>query len=214
MQDFVYFMSYIIIRGDYMLKYVSYILNIILVVFLTFISLQQEEINEPTIKVEIKGAVKNQGVYEISATNRVEDLIEISGGLTDNADISTINLSKKLKNEDVVIIYTKNEIEEAKQGSTSIKYIEKECFCPKINNSACIEDIITNSDSIVNNTGKVNLNTATKEELLTIPNIGESKADLIIEYRNNTPFTSIEDIMNIKGIGSGIFEKIKAYITI
>lgn len=214
MQEFRCFLLYIIIRGDYMFKYVSYILNIILVVFLIFISLQQEEINEPTIKVEIKGAVKNQGVYEISDAYRVEDLIKISGGLTNDADISTINLSKQLNNEDVVIIYTKEEIEEAKKGSTSIKYIEKECICPKINNSACIDDIITNSDSIVNNTGKINLNIATKEELLTIPNIGESKADLIIEYRNNTPFTSIEDIMNIKGIGNGIFEKIKTYITI
>ena len=214
MQDFVYFLLYIIIRGDYMLKYFSYILNVVLIVFVTFTSLQKEEIIEEVIKVEIKGAVKSEGVYEIKNTDRVEDLIEISGGLTDNADISTINLSKELNNEDVVIIYTKEEIEEAKKGSTSIKYIEKECFCPKINNSACIDDIITNSDSIVNNTGKINLNTATKEELLTIPNIGASKADLIIEYRNNTPFTSIEDIMNIKGIGNGIFEKIKAYITI
>lgn len=197
-----------------MLKYVSYILNIVLIVFFMFISFQKEETIKPTIKVEIKGAVENQGVYEIDITDRVEDLIEMSGGLTDEADISTINLSRELKNEDVVIIYTKEEIEEAKKGSTSIKYIEKECFCPKINNSACIEDLITNSGSIINNTGKVNLNTATKEELLTIPNIGASKANLIIEYRNNTPFTSIEDIMNIKGIGNGIFEKIKAYITV
>ena len=196
-----------------MFKYFSYILNIILLTLIVFLNLNKEEV-ESTIKVEIKGAVKNEGVYEINDTSRVEDLINISGGLTNDADISTINLSKELKNEDVVIIYTKEEIKEAKQGSTVIKYIEKECICPRINNSACIEDIITNSESIINNTGKVNLNTATKQELLTIPNIGESKAELIIEYRNNTPFTKIEDIMNIKGIGSGIFEKIKAYITI
>lgn len=197
-----------------MFKYVSYILNVVLIVFLIFINFQKEDIKENLIKVEIKGAVKNEGVYQINDTDRVEDLIKISGGLTEQADISTINLSKELKNEDVVIIYTKEEIEEAKKGSTSIKYIEKECFCPKINNSACIEDIIANSDSIINDTGKVNLNTATKEELLTIPNVGESKANLIIEYRNNTPFTNIEDIMNIKGIGNGIFEKIKNYITV
>ena len=194
-----------------MLKYISYGLNIFLVILIMFINPNEEKEN---IKVEIKGAVKNEGVYEIDDTFRVEDLITISGGLEDNADISTINLSRELKNEDVVIIYTKKEIEEAKKGSTSIKYIEKECVCPKIDNSACIEDIISNSQSIINNTGKVNLNTATIQELLTIPNIGESKAKLIIEYRNKTPFKQIEDIMNIKGIGSGIFEKIKAYITI
>ena len=194
-----------------MLKYISYGLNIFLVILIMFINPNEEKEN---IKVEIKGAVKNEGVYEIEDTFRVEDLITISGGLEADADISTINLSRKLKNEDVVIIYTKKEIEEAKKGSTSIKYIERECICPKIDNSACIEDIISNSQSIINNTGKVNLNTATIEELLTIPNIGESKAKLIIEYRNKTPFKQIEDIMNIKGIGSGIFEKIKAYITI
>lgn len=194
-----------------MLKYISYGLNIFLVILIMFINPNEEKEN---IKVEIKGAVKNEGVYEIEENFRVEDLITISGGLEDDADISTINLSRELKNEDVVIIYTKKEIEEAKKGSTSIKYIEKECICPKIDNSACIEDIISNSQSIINNTGKVNLNTATIQELLTIPNIGESKAKLIIEYRNKTPFKQIEDIMNIKGIGSGIFEKIKAYITI
>ena len=194
-----------------MLKYFSYALNVFLVSLIIFINPIEEK--EEIIKVEIKGAIKKEGVYEINDNFRVEDLINISGGLRKDADISTINLSRKLKNEDVVIIYTKEEIEEARKGSTSIKYIEKECICPKIDNSACIEDIITNSQSIINNTGKVNLNTATIEELLTIPNIGESKAKLIIEYRNKTPFKQIEDIMNIKGIGSGIFEKIKAYIT-
>ena len=195
-----------------MLKYFSYVLNVFLLSLVIFINLNYEK--EKLIKVEIKGAIEKEGVYEIKEDFRVEDLIKISGGLKENADTSTINLSRKLKNEDVVIIYTKEEIENAKKGITSIKYIEKECICPKIANSACIEDIITSSQSIINNTGKVNLNTATKEELLTIPNIGESKAKLIIEYRNKTPFRQIEDIMNIKGIGSGIFEKIKAYITI
>ena len=197
-----------------MFKYFSYITNVILLFLLLFTNLNKKEIIEDIIKVEIKGAVKNEGVYEINKQSRVEDLINLSGGLSNEADVSTINLSKQLNDEDVVIIYTKEEIEEAKKGSTAIKYIEKECICPRINNSACIEDIITNSESIVNNTGKVNLNTATIDELLTIPNIGESKAKLIIEYRNNKPFTKIEDIMNIKGIGQGIFEKIKSYITI
>jgi len=196
-----------------MFKYFSYVLNVILLTLIVFLNLDKEKI-ENTIKVEIKGAVKNEGVYEIEENSIVNDLINLSGGLKEEADILDINLSKELKSEDVVIIYTKEEINEAKQGSTVIKYIEKECICPKIKNSACIEDIITSSESIVNNTGKVNLNTATKEELLTIPNIGESKANLIIEYRNNTPFTKIEDIMNIKGIGSGIFEKIKDYLTV
>ena len=87
-----------------MLKYISYGLNIFLVILIMFINPNEEKEN---IKVEIKGAVKNEGVYEIEDTFRVEDLITISGGLEDDADISTINLSRELKNEDVVIIYTK-----------------------------------------------------------------------------------------------------------
>lgn len=195
-----------------MLNKLSYVLNIILISIILF-NFNKKDIKND-IKVEIKGAVKKEGVYEINPSSRVNDLIKISGGLNSSADISTINLSKKLKNEDVVIIYTKEEINEMRKGSTSIKYIEKECICPKIENSVCIEDIIENSNSIINKTGKVSLNTATLQELLTIPGIGESKAKLIIEYRNNNSFKQIEDIMNVKGIGQGIFDKIKAYLTI
>jgi len=198
-----------------MIQKISYILNVLFLLIFIFLW-QFNTSNDETsnIKVEIKGAVKNEGVYEISSNDRVSDLITKSGGLNENADTSTLNLSKELKNEDVVIIYSKEEIEEMKKGSTSIKYIEKECVCPQIKNAACIEEIIEDSNSIINKTGKVSLNTATLEELLTIPNIGESKANAIIEYRNTVGFTQIEDIMNIKGIGSGIFEKIKDYITI
>lgn len=170
--------------------------------------------NKNTIKVEVKGAVVKEGVYELDANSRVEDAITKSGGLTDKADVSIINLSKKLEDEDVIFVYTKEEVEEMRQGSTSVKYIERECVCPKVDNAACIDNIISDSESVINKSGKVSLNTATLEELLTIPNIGESKAKLIMEYRQKTPFTKIEDIMNIKGIGNGIFEKIKDYITI
>lgn len=170
--------------------------------------------NKNTIKVEVKGAIVKEGVYELDANSRVEDAITKSGGLTDKADVSIINLSKKLEDEDVIFVYTKEEVEEMRQGSTSVKYIEREYVCPKVDNAACIDNIISDSESVINKSGKVSLNTATLEELLTIPNIGESKAKLIMEYRQKTPFTKIEDIMNIKGIGNGIFEKIKDYITI
>jgi len=197
-----------------MLKFISYSLNVILIVLIAFIGFDKPNNKSETIKVEIKGAVNKEGVYEIENDERVDDLIKKSGGLKENADITTINLSKELKNEDVVIIYTKEEIKELKKGSSSIKFIEKECVCPKIENAGCIEDIITSSESIINKTGKVSLNTGTISGLMTIPGIGESKAKLIIEYRNKYGFKQIEDIMNVKGIGSSTFEKIKTYLTI
>lgn len=195
--------------------YKKIVISIMLVLaIICLILFKKDEPKLKKIEVEIKGAVKNTGVYQLELGSMVIDLINKGGGLTPDADTSILNLSKELKDEDVVIIYTNNEIEEMKQGSTSIKYIEKECVCPKLENSACFSEIIESSESIINKTSKVSLNTATLEELLTIPGIGESKAKLIIEYRNNTGFKKIEDIMNVKGVGSGIFEKIKAYITI
>lgn len=173
--------------------------------------------NEKTdlIDVEIKGYVNKPGVYEIENDSVVNDLIIKAGGLTSNADISVINLARNLSNEDVVIIYSNEEIAEMKEGSTSVKYIDKECVCPIIDNSALFDKVITNAEGIIIDTGKVSLNSATIEELMTLPGIGESKAKLIIEYRsNNKGFKEIEEIKNVKGIGSSIYEKIKDYLTL
>ena len=164
------------------------------------------------IVVEVKGSVKVPGVYEVKKGSRVSDLIHEAGGLLDNADTSIINLSKELEDEMVVVIYNDEEINEMKKGSTSVKYIERQCVCPILENDACIEEVISNN-SIDNKTGLVSLNTGTIEELMTLPGIGESKAKLIIKYRDeNGGFKKIEDIMNVKGIGESMFEKIKSYI--
>ena len=164
------------------------------------------------IVVEVKGSVKVPGVYEVKKGSRVSDLIHEAGGLLDNADTSIINLSKELEDEMVVVIYNDEEINEMRKGSTSVKYIERQCVCPILENDACIEEVISNN-SIDNKTGLVSLNTGTIEELMTLPGIGESKAKLIIKYRDeNGGFKKIEDIMNVKGIGESMFEKIKSYI--
>ena len=178
--------------------------------------LEEEKIVSEIVKVDIKGAVKNPGVYEVEENSRVSDVIEISGGLTNEADTSVINLSKNVVDEMVIIIYTKDEIEEMKKGSTSIKYIEKECICPKLENDACIEN---NIDNVLDNnssstTGKISLNNASLDELKTLDGIGEKKAQAIIEYRKKHSFKSIEEILEVDGIGTATYEKIKDRLTI
>lgn len=167
------------------------------------------------INIEIKGAVKNPGVYKLDDDSIVSDLILASGGLLKNADISVTNQSKFLKNEMVVVIYTKEEIEKMKKGNTAIKYIDKECVCPKLENDSCINEVIYNSDGIIISTGKISLNSGSLEEFMTLPGIGESKALSIIKYRDdNNGFSEIKDIINVKGIGTSIYEKIKDYLTL
>lgn len=176
----------------------------------------EEITKEEKIKVDIKGAVKNPGVYEINSNGRVADAIEISGGLTNDADTSIINLSKNLTDEMVIIIYTKEEVAEMLKGSTSIKYIEKECICPKIENDACIDNVIDNKpDTNTSNEQKVSLNSATIDELMQLPGIGEVKAKAIIAYREeNGGFKSIEELLEVNGIGESTFNKIKDQLSL
>ena len=176
----------------------------------------EEITKEEKIKVDIKGAVKNPGVYEVNSNGRVVDAIAISGGLTKDADTSIINLSKNLTDEMVIIIYTKEEVAEMLKGSTSIKYIEKECICPKIENDACIDNVIDNKpDTNTSNEQKVSLNSATIDELMQLPGIGEVKAKAIIAYREeNGGFKSIEELLEVNGIGESTFNKIKNQLSL
>lgn len=176
------------------------------------------EIEEPIkyITVDIKGEVKSPGVYKIEEGKRVVDAINASGGLTKKAVTKYINLSKVLKDEDVIII---NNISELKKIEDK-KNIEEIKINNKSNISVKERDVITNDKSDIvkesdsNKNTIVNINTCTLDELLSINGIGESKAKSIIEYRENVGlFTSKEDIMKVSGIGNSLYDKIKDYIT-
>lgn len=182
----------------------------------TSVSASQKENNlkseKKTVYVDIKGAVNNPGVYEVDYDSRVIDVIKIAGDLTENADTSIINLSKKVEDEMYIIIYTKEEMNAYKEKliptKTIVKEVEKKIMCPDTDNDACLTSNTSNLE------GKVNINTASKEELESLPGIGLSKAESIIEYRNNNTFNSIEDIKNVNGIGDSLYEKIKDNIEV
>ena len=163
------------------------------------------------IKVDIKGLVNNPGVYEIDKNSRVIDVINISGGLVEGADTDSINLSKILKDEDVIIVYNINDYDKLKEEfNTKIEY------CKKDNNDSCVTEVASNNDTGINdNNTIININNASINELTTLPGIGDEKAKKIVEYREtNGLFNSIDDIKNISGIGDSIFDKIKEFITI
>ena len=161
-----------------------------------------EEEKEEVIKVtvDIKGMVESPGVYEVDNTYRVNDVIELAGGLKEGADTSKINLAKLVKDEMTIIIYSTEEVEEEYKNRVCI------CNCPEVTNDACIEE---ESEDLIN------INTCTEDDLMSIKGIGKAKAEAIIKYReDNGNYNSIEDIKKVSGIGDALFEKIKVYITV
>lgn len=173
---------------------------------------KEEKTKNETVLVDVKGEVNTPGVYELTSNNTVIDAINKAGGLTKISDTSNINLSKKLEDEMVIIVYSKAEIQ---------KMEEDKIVCPPCNN-ACIteEDEKAKLDEKEENTaetpmGKININTADETTLQTLDGIGETKAKAIIEYRNkNGNFKTTEDIKNVSGIGDSVYEKIKDNITV
>lgn len=170
------------------------------------------------ISVDVKGAVVNPGVYELDNEDRVIDAIELAGGVKSNASTKYLNLSKTLSDEMIIYVYTNNQIK-----NMNVKEdIKEECNCSTIDTSSCAGSniiISSNEDNSTNgnqeSADKVSLNNASKEELMTLSGVGESKALAIIEYRsNNGGFKVIEDIMNVSGIGESLYNKIKDYITL
>jgi competence protein ComEA len=178
-------------------------------------SVEAEEKEKPIVKeekeiksvfVDIKGAINNPGVYEMSSESRIIDVIKEAGDLTEDADTSLLNLSKKVEDEMYIIIYTKDEINE--YNTKQVNDLEEKYECPDEDNDACLKP---NKDNTI---AKVNINTASQDALETLPGIGPSKAESIIKYRETNKFNSIEDIKNVSGIGDALYEKIKDLIEV
>ena len=147
-----------------------------------------ENRHDEKIFVDVKGAVKHPGVFETTKDKRVKDLIEEAGGLLDDADTSTLNLSQKVK--DQMVIYVLKHGEKPKQ--------------------------MTESGTTSSSSGEViNINTANKEQLMKISGVGKTKAEAIIAHREkNGNFKKKEDITKVRGIGKSTFEKIKDKIEV
>lgn len=160
-----------------------------------------------TIFIDIKGEVENPGVYEMQLGDRVIDAVQMAGGFTDEATTDNVNLSKKLKDESVIIIpsYLKD------YENVTIK----NDYEIDINDDIVQSEKNESDEKIESSSNLININTASVVELMSLDGIGESKAKAIIEYRDiNGDFDNILDIKNVSGIGESIYEKIKDYITV
>lgn len=147
-----------------------------------------------SIMVHICGAVNWPGVYELTEGDRVYHAIERAGGFTGDADEDYLNQAGKVSDGIRIYIPTKEET-----SKMQVSALEQEM------------GLIPGAES----DGLVNINTATQEELCSLPGIGEGKAKSIIAYRQEKGgFSSIEDIMNVEGIKEGLFVKIRDKITV
>ena len=142
--------------------------------------------SDSKIKVHVKGAVANPGVCELSAEARVEEALKMAGGATEESDLTSVNLAKRLEDED-------------------------EVFIPFIT----VPDAEGENKAHAADNGLVNINSATVEQLQKLPGIGETYAQAIVSYREaNGKFKSIENIKRVSGIGTGRYNAIKDLICV
>ena len=152
---------------------------------------QEEHEPAETVYVYVCGAVNAPGVYELKKDARVFEAITLAGGMTAEAAPEAVSQARTVADGEQIYVPTVREVQ--MQGSG-------------------VEDIVTGNADV---SGKININTAGKEELMTLTGIGEAKAQSILDYREeHGQFGSIEDLMLIEGIKEGVFNKIKEDITI
>ena len=150
-----------------------------------------------TIKVYVSGEARHPGVYELPADARSDDALQAAGGPTSDAALETINLAKRLSDEDHIHI--------PGQADTEVMQIQDEASLP------------TASAGLPGQGGsrRLNINTATAEELTSLPNIGPSRAAAIVDYREREgPFDSVDDLTNGGGIGEKITDSIRDLVAV
>lgn len=150
--------------------------------------------------VDISGAVKNPGVYQVAAGTRLFEVVGMAGGLTDQADPDSINQASYVEDGEKIIIPSAGEA----GGAAAVNAAAASSSAPGAGNASAAD---------LSSLTLININVASKEELTTLNGIGDVIAERIIEYRTSNKFKSIEDIKSVKGIGDGIYDKIKDDIT-
>lgn len=147
-----------------------------------------EVVEQDLITVDVKGAVKSPGIYNLPLGSRVNDAVQKAGGMTENADSKNLNLAQKVSDESLVYVPSKEEtdIQEASPNTASSK-----------------------------ETKKVNINKASLEELKQVKGLGGKRAQDIIDYRESKgTFKSVDDLKKVSGIGAKTIEKLKDYVTV
>ena len=150
---------------------------------------KEESPEQDLITVDVKGAVKSPGIYDLPVGSRVHDAVQKAGGLTEQADSKSLNLAQKVSDETLVYVPTKGEEASQQSGSGATSSTSKE--------------------------KKVNLNKASLEELKQVKGLGGKRAQDIIDHREaNGKFKSVDELKKVSGIGAKTIEKLKDYVTV
>ncbi|HGQ2719322.1 competence protein [Streptococcus pneumoniae] len=151
---------------------------------------KEEPLEQDLITVDVKGAVKSPGIYDLPVGSRVNDAVQKAGGLTEQADSKSLNLAQKVSDEALVYVPTKGEESASQQAGSG-------------------------APSSTSKDKKVNLNRASLEELKQVKGLGGKRAQDIIDHREtNGKFKSVDELKKVSGIGAKTIEKLKDYVTV
>ena len=151
---------------------------------------KDEPLEQDLITVDVKGAVKAPGIYDLPVGSRVNDAVQKAGGLTEQADSKSLNLAQKVSDEALVYVPTKGEESASQQAGSG-------------------------APSSTSKEKKVNLNKASLEELKQVKGLGGKRAQDIIDHREaNGKFKSVDELKKVSGIGVKTIEKLKDYVTV